>query len=85
MANGFLGPDVTATSWADVGVRKREWGPLLGRPEEIRVPYEAADGEVAVLLRLDGGGLEVMVALESGAMSRMVTSVEFLRFAEEWA
>jgi hypothetical protein len=62
MANGFLGPDVTATSWADVGVRKRGWGPLLGRPEGIRVPYEAADGAVAVLPRLEGGGLEVMVA-----------------------
>jgi trichothecene 3-O-acetyltransferase len=29
--HGFLGPDITSTSWADIGVRKREWG-VLGKP-----------------------------------------------------
>lgn len=82
--HGFLGPDMTATSWADIGVRKRHWG-VLGKPEGFRIPYEAADGTMAVLPRLENGGLEVMVALESRAMERMVKSEEFMRFAEDWA
>jgi hypothetical protein len=30
--HGFLGPDMAATSWADIGVWKRSWG-VLGNPE----------------------------------------------------
>ncbi|KAF4636114.1 hypothetical protein G7Y89_g1971 [Cudoniella acicularis] len=82
--HGFLGPDLTSTSWADIGVRKRKWG-VLGKPEGFRMPYEAADGTIAVLPRLEDGGLEVMAALESRAMERMVGSGEFVRFAEDWA
>ncbi len=82
--HGFLGPDMTATSWADIGVRKRQWG-VLGEPEGFRIPYEAADGTMAVLPRLENGGLEVMAALESRAMERMVKSEEFVRFSEDWA
>ncbi len=75
---------MTATSWADIGVRKRPWG-ILGKPEGFRMPYDPADGTMAVLPRLENGGLEVMAALESGAMERMVNSEEFLKFAEDWA
>ncbi len=82
--HGFLGSDLTATSWADIGVRSREWG-VLGKPEGFRIPYEAADGTIAVLPRLENGGLEVMAALESGSMERMVQREEFVRFAEDWA
>ncbi|KAH8814806.1 transferase [Xylogone sp. PMI_703] len=82
--NNYLGPDMTSTSWADIGVRKREWG-ILGKPEGFRMPYEAADGTIAVLPRLENGGLEVMAALESEAMERMVQNEEFMRFAEDWA
>lgn len=82
--HGFLGPDMTSTSWADIGVRKRQWG-LLGKPEGFRMPYEAADGTMAVLPRLMDGGLEVMAALESRAMERMVKNEEFVRFAEDRA
>jgi hypothetical protein len=82
--HGFLGPDMTATSWADIGVMKRQWG-VLGNPEAFRMPYEGADGAIAVLPRLDDGGLEVMAALETSAMERMVKNEEFVRFAEDWA
>ncbi|KAE9363958.1 hypothetical protein N431DRAFT_390173 [Stipitochalara longipes BDJ] len=80
-ANAFLGPDITMTSWADMGVRDREWG-ALGKPEGFRVPYEGADGYVAVFPRLRSGGLEVMAGLESGAMDRMLGNEGFTRFAE---
>ncbi|KUJ19672.1 uncharacterized protein LY89DRAFT_457710 [Mollisia scopiformis] len=82
--HGFLGPDLTATSWADIGVRNREWG-VLGKPEGFSMPYEAADGAIAVLPRLADGGLEVMAALESEAMERMVKSEGFAKFAVDWA
>ncbi|PVH79814.1 hypothetical protein DL98DRAFT_560636 [Cadophora sp. DSE1049] len=79
-ARGFLGPDITVSSWADMGVREREWG-VLGKPEGFRVPYEAADGVVTVFPRLEGGGLEVMCGLESGVMEKMMGSGEFRRVA----
>jgi trichothecene 3-O-acetyltransferase len=81
-ANAFLGSDVTMTSWAGMGVRDREWG-NLGKPEGFRVPYECADGIVAVFPRLAGGGLEVMAGLEKEAMERMMKNPIFLQFAEE--
>lgn len=80
--HGFLGPDLTSTSWADIGARKRPWG-VLGKPDGFRIPYEGADGTMAVLPRLEDGGLEVMAALETRAMERMVTNEEFIRFAED--
>lgn len=79
-----MGPDLTSTSWADIGVYKREWG-TLGKPEGFRMPYEAADGAMAVLPRLEDGGLEVMACLETQAMKNMVGCEEFVRFAQDWS
>lgn len=70
------------TSWATLGVRDREWGPL-GKPEGFRVPYEGADGTIAVFPVLEDGGLEVLAGLESKAMERLVKNDEFRRFAKE--
>jgi hypothetical protein len=81
-AHGFLGPDITATSWANMGVRDREWG-ILGKPEGFRVPYEAADGVIAIFPRLEDGGLEVMSDLESASMERMLNNPGFQKFAQE--
>ncbi|KAK0115893.1 hypothetical protein ONS95_012939 [Cadophora gregata] len=81
-ARGFLGPDITVSSWADMRVREREWGGL-GKPEGFRVPYEAADGVVTVFPRLEGDGIEVMCGLESGAMERMVGNEEFRKFVTD--
>jgi trichothecene 3-O-acetyltransferase len=80
--HAFLGNDITMTSWATLGVRDREWGPL-GKPEGFRVPYEGADGTIAVFPVLEDGGLEVLAGLESKAMERLVKNDEFRRFAKE--
>ncbi|PGH31014.1 hypothetical protein GX50_06218 [[Emmonsia] crescens] len=80
--NGFLGPDISATSWADFGVYKREWGGLLGKVEAFRVPGEGADGVVVVFPRTEEGGLEVMVGLEDGAMGRLMGDVRFIESAK---
>jgi trichothecene 3-O-acetyltransferase len=82
--NGFLGPDLSATTWADFGVYEMEWG-SLGKPECFRIPGEGMDGSIIVLPRLDGGGLEVVVGLEDGAMGRLMKDEEFLEFARVWA
>jgi trichothecene 3-O-acetyltransferase len=82
--NGFLGPDLSATTWADFGVYEMEWG-SLGKPECFRIPGEGMDGSIVVLPRVDGGGLEVVVGLEDGAMGRLMKDQEFLEFAEVWA
>jgi hypothetical protein len=80
--HGFLGPDITMTSWADMRAREREWG-TLGKPEGFRIPYEAADGVVAIFPRLENGGLEVMAGLESEPMEGMLRNLAFRQFAEE--
>ena len=43
------------------------------------------DGSIIVLPRVDGGGLEVVVGLEDGAMGQLVKDEEFLEFAKVWA
>ncbi|EPE28217.1 hypothetical protein GLAREA_09337 [Glarea lozoyensis ATCC 20868] len=78
----FLGPDVTMTSWADLKIRDRDWG-SLGTPEGFKIPYEGADGNITIYPRLQNGGLEVMVCLESEAMANMVQNQTFLRFAAD--
>jgi hypothetical protein len=80
--NAFLGPDITMTSWAGIGVRNREWG-SLGKPEGFTVPYEGVDGTVAIFPRFENGGLEVLAGLESEAMARMETNPSFQRYAED--
>jgi hypothetical protein len=80
-AHAYLGNDITMTSWTTLGVRDREWGPL-GKPEGFRVPYEGADGTIAIFPVLEDGGLEVLAGLESKAMERLVKNEEFRRFAE---
>jgi hypothetical protein len=82
--NGFLGPDVMATSWTDVGIYNSVWGDL-GKVESFRVPGEGSDGTLAIFPRLKDGGLEVRVALESDAMERLIASRDFIAKADLWA
>ncbi|KIM97135.1 hypothetical protein OIDMADRAFT_130426 [Oidiodendron maius Zn] len=82
--NGFLGPDIMATSWADVGVYNNVWGDL-GKAECFRIPGEGSDGNMAVFPRLKNGGLEVWVALKTEVMERLVGDRDFLAKAELWA
>ena len=82
--NGFLGPDLSTTSWADLSVFEMEWGGL-GKPESLRVPGEGADGSMIVLPRSGDGALEVVVALESRAMEVLMGDEDFRTYAEAWA
>ena len=82
--NGFLGPDIRATSWADLGIYNSVWG-NLGTVKSFRVPGEGSDGSVAMFPRLTDGGLEVMVGLEAGAMGRLIGNRDFQAKAELWA
>lgn len=78
--NAFLGPDVVASSWADLKVYERHWG-TLGRVEAFRTPGEGADGVVMIFPRLKDGGLEVMIGLEQEAMGRLLEDGRFLSAA----
>jgi hypothetical protein len=82
--NGFLGPDMSSTSWAELNVYEMEWG-RLGKAEAFRIPGEGADGSMIVLPRVEDGGLEVVVALESRAMESLIADGEFGRWADVWA
>jgi trichothecene 3-O-acetyltransferase len=82
--NGFLGPDLSSTSWTDLTVYDSEWG-SLGRPQALRVPGEGSDGNLTVLPKLTDGDLEVVVALESRAMNHLIADREFGRWASRVA
>lgn len=82
--HGFLGPDLSSTSWAELNVFEMAWG-RLGKAEAFRIPGEGADGSLIVLPRVDDGGLEVVVALESRAMEALIADGEFGRWADVWA
>ncbi|RYP50893.1 hypothetical protein DL768_003682 [Monosporascus sp. mg162] len=81
--NAFLGPDIIATSWADVKAYSRDWG-ALGTPDAFRVPGEGADGVITILPRLKDGGLEVLVGLEAAAMERLLQNDSFTEAAKLW-
>lgn len=81
--NAFLGPDIVATSWADLKIYDGDWG-FLGKVDAFRVPGEGADGMVTIFPRLHDGGLEVMVGLELGAMERLLQNSQFLDAARHW-
>ncbi|KAF7549648.1 hypothetical protein G7Z17_g6254 [Cylindrodendrum hubeiense] len=81
--NAFLGPDVIATSWADLRIYQSDWG-SLGTVQSFRTPGEGADGVITVFPRLKDGGLEVTVALEVGAMGRLLEDEQFNKVAQLW-
>ncbi|CAG9987580.1 unnamed protein product [Clonostachys byssicola] len=82
--NAFLGPNVVATSWTDVKVYERNWG-ALGFIDSMRVPGEGSDGNIIILPRLRDGSLEIVVGLESEAMSRLLADEAFNKFATRCA
>ncbi|RYP55801.1 hypothetical protein DL771_012392 [Monosporascus sp. 5C6A] len=81
--NAFLGPDIIATSWADVKAYSWDWG-ALGTPDAFRTPGEGADGVIIILPRLEDGGLEVSVGLEAAAMDRLLKNNQFIEAAKLW-
>lgn len=80
--NAFLGPDLIATSWADIDIYGSNWGGVLGTPDCFRIPGDGSDGTIMILPRLEDGGLEVFVGLECGTMDRMLANEDFGRVAE---
>ncbi|KAF4444327.1 BAHD acyltransferase DCR [Fusarium acutatum] len=79
--NGFLGPDVVESSWADLGVYGHEWGNAVGTLDAVRIPGEGSDGTMMILPRLKDGGLDVVVGLSTTAMEKLLEDEEFASFA----
>ncbi|XEV01609.1 hypothetical protein FSHL1_006896 [Fusarium sambucinum] len=75
--NGFLGPDVVESSWADLGIYDNVWG-AMGMLDAFRIPGEGADGTITVLPRLKDGSLEVVIALKTEAMEIMIDDKGFV-------
>lgn len=88
--NFFNGPDLTITSWANLDTYAVDFGPELGTPDFVRVPYLQVDGlnivlprrrnsipesiEVVVMLREDD-----IAELEHNAMWKFWTEASSLR------
>jgi len=45
------GADLSATSWANMGIYESDFGPLLGKPQFMRVPAFDSDGLVIIMPR----------------------------------
>ncbi|KAF5646953.1 BAHD acyltransferase DCR [Fusarium tjaetaba] len=80
--NGFLGPDVVESSWADLGVYGHQWGNAVGTLDAVRTPGEGSDGTMMILPRLKDGGLDVVVGLSTAAMEKLLKDEEFASFAD---
>ncbi|KAI3573533.1 transferase [Fusarium oxysporum f. sp. albedinis] len=78
--NAFLGPDIVATSWADLRVYENDWG-TMGMLDALRIPGEGADGVITILPRLKDGSLEVVVALATAAMEMLLEDKVFIDVA----
>lgn len=64
----------TITSWADLDLYDLDFGPLLGKPEFVRLPYMEADGVAIILPRRRSGPdeiLQVMVMLRCDDMESL--------------
>ncbi|KLO81359.1 Uncharacterized protein LW93_8068 [Fusarium fujikuroi] len=79
--NGFLGPDVVESSWADLGVYGHKWDDAIGTLEAVRIPGEGSDGTMMILPRLKDGGLDVVVGLSTAAMEKLLEDEKFVSFA----
>ncbi|KAF5254102.1 hypothetical protein FANTH_984 [Fusarium anthophilum] len=75
--NGFLGPDVVESSWADLGVYGHKWGDAIGSLDAVRVPGEGSDGTMMILPRLKDGGLDIVLGLSLAAMEKLLRDEEF--------
>ncbi|RAH59272.1 hypothetical protein BO85DRAFT_486869 [Aspergillus piperis CBS 112811] len=70
----FGSRDFTITSWADLDLHNLDFGPLLGKPEFVRLPYMEADGVAIILPRRRSGPdeiLQVMVMLRCDDMESL--------------
>ncbi|SCO22915.1 related to trichothecene 3-O-acetyltransferase [Fusarium fujikuroi] len=79
--NGFLGPDVVESTWADLGVYGHKWDDAIGTLEAVRIPGEGSDGTMMILPRLKDGGLDVVVGLSTAAMEKLLEDEKFVSFA----
>ncbi|RYC93693.1 hypothetical protein BFJ63_vAg3672 [Fusarium oxysporum f. sp. narcissi] len=79
--NGFLGPDVVESSWADLGVYGHQWGDAIGTLDAVRIPGEGSDGTMMILPRLKDGGLDVVVGLSTAAMEKLLEDEKFVSVA----
>lgn len=74
---------ISMVSWADQGVCELDWGVVeVGRCEAVRLGKMPGRRYPIVLPRLQDGGLEIMVSLETAAMKRFREVSSLRRFSE---
>ena len=70
----FNGPDLTITSWANLDTYSVDFGPELGNPDFVRVPYIEVDGLNIVLPRRRNSvpeKIEIVVTLRKDDMAEL--------------
>ena len=75
--SAWNGPDLTLTSWANLGLYECDFGDGIGRPEFVRVPYAEFDGLVIILPRCRAKGAE-RVESEGQPKDEMIEMVVML-------
>jgi trichothecene 3-O-acetyltransferase len=83
--DNFQGPDLEVTNTGSIGeVMRLEWGDELGEMKAMRYAYlPIKDGWVNVLPRRKESGIELLIALEKDAASRLREDKDWTSLAQE--
>ncbi|KAK3324442.1 transferase family-domain-containing protein [Cercophora scortea] len=77
----FLGCDLVTSSWIDTPFYEVDFGPVLGKPDLIRVPRGQFGGLCCLQPRKPGGDLEVFVSVRGEELEKLLGDEEFGKYA----
>jgi hypothetical protein len=77
----FLGFDLITSSWIDLPFYDIDFGPILGRPDLIRVPRNQFGGLCCLQPRKPNGDIEVFISLKGDEMDRLLGDIDFNKYA----
>ncbi|KAK3687926.1 transferase family-domain-containing protein [Podospora appendiculata] len=77
----FLGRDLVTSSWIDIPFYEVDFGPVLGKPDLIRVPRGQFGGLCCLQPRKPGGDVEVFVSVRGSELGELLEDEEFGRYA----
>jgi trichothecene 3-O-acetyltransferase len=78
----FLGPDIDFSNVAGLRLRNFHWGPSLGEPKGVRLPYAPVREGHATILPRTGDGLEMTMMMERDIIMRLMEDKEWTQWAK---
>ncbi|KAK5637148.1 hypothetical protein RRF57_012860 [Xylaria bambusicola] len=78
----FLGSELATSSWVDFPFYDVDFGPVLGKPDLIRIPRGQWTEFCLLGPRKQNGDVEVFISLKSDQMERLLVDTEFQSYAQ---